>query len=269
MMTSLRRHPEQYLQKSRFTRYFQYFRDVRPSYTVTSLGFRRAFGENPKLVGGKLFGDDHDTVSQTCRTISPHPLQKQPSYAGVWALGLLASPHVQLASVFLMFIRCCASSFKSVQPFLAAPAFCTVFTAFSDYPTRTYPFYSVFYSTFVMSQSNGNDDDDDADGFRHQVVGRPVTWLVVVVVVGRRSRSRSRSRCRCSSSNNNNSSSSSSGSRSSSGSSSGCGSTGSSDGRGSRVVVVVVEFLVLVAVVLVVVVVPVVVVAAVVLTRCK
>ena len=64
MMTLLRRHPEQYLQKSRLTRYFQYFRDVGPSYIVTkptsglcdsTLGFRRAFCENSKLGGGKFF----------------------------------------------------------------------------------------------------------------------------------------------------------------------------------------------------------------------
>ena len=36
MMTAfLRRHPEQHLQKSRFTWYLQYFRDVGPSYIVT------------------------------------------------------------------------------------------------------------------------------------------------------------------------------------------------------------------------------------------
>ena len=46
-----------------FTRYLQYFRDVGPSLIVTNctldfanstLGFARAFGENSKLVGGKL-----------------------------------------------------------------------------------------------------------------------------------------------------------------------------------------------------------------------
>ena len=35
MMTKLvRRHPEQYLHKSRFTRYLQYFRDGGPSYMM-------------------------------------------------------------------------------------------------------------------------------------------------------------------------------------------------------------------------------------------
>ena len=34
-----------------------------------------------------------------------------------------------------MLMRCCASGFSSVKTFLAAPAFCTVFTAFSYYPT--------------------------------------------------------------------------------------------------------------------------------------
>ena len=63
MTTLLCRHPEQHLQKSRFTRFVQYFRDVGPSHIVTNctldfanstLGFARAFGENSKLVGGKL-----------------------------------------------------------------------------------------------------------------------------------------------------------------------------------------------------------------------
>ena len=57
-----RKHTKQYHHKSRFTRYLQYFR-VGPSHTVTNctldfanstLGFARAFGENSKLVGGKL-----------------------------------------------------------------------------------------------------------------------------------------------------------------------------------------------------------------------
>ena len=58
MTTLLCRHPEQHLQKSRFTRFFQYSRDVGPSHIVTNrtldfanstLGFARAFGENSKL----------------------------------------------------------------------------------------------------------------------------------------------------------------------------------------------------------------------------
>ena len=35
MTTLLRRHPEQYLQKNRLTRYLQYFRGVGPSYTYS------------------------------------------------------------------------------------------------------------------------------------------------------------------------------------------------------------------------------------------
>ena len=63
MTTLLCRHPEQHLQKSRFIWHFQYFRDVGPSHIVSNctldfanstLGFARAFGENSKLVGGKL-----------------------------------------------------------------------------------------------------------------------------------------------------------------------------------------------------------------------
>ena len=63
MTTLLCRHPEQHLQKRRFPRFFQYFRDVKPSHKVTNctldfanstLGLGRAFDENSKLVGGKL-----------------------------------------------------------------------------------------------------------------------------------------------------------------------------------------------------------------------
>ena len=63
MTTVLRKHTKQYHHKSRFTRYLQYFRDVGPYLIVTNctldfanstLGFARAFGENSKLVGGKL-----------------------------------------------------------------------------------------------------------------------------------------------------------------------------------------------------------------------
>ena len=63
------------------------------------------------------------------------PLKSKPSYAEVSALGPASPSHVQLASLFLMFGRCCASGFRSVETFLAAPAFCTIFTAFSYYPT--------------------------------------------------------------------------------------------------------------------------------------
>ena len=64
MTTFLCRPPEQHLQKSRFTRFLQCFRDVGPSHIVTNstldfanstLGFAKAFGENSKLVGASLF----------------------------------------------------------------------------------------------------------------------------------------------------------------------------------------------------------------------
>ena len=77
MTTLLCRHPEQHLQKSCFTRFFQYFRDVGPSQKVTNctldfanstLGFARAFGENSKLVGGKLVFYVVFKVLRSCRS---------------------------------------------------------------------------------------------------------------------------------------------------------------------------------------------------------
>ena len=49
--------------------------------------------------------------------------------------GVGEPPHAQLASLFLMLVRCCASGFRSVKTFLATPAFCTVFAEFSYYKT--------------------------------------------------------------------------------------------------------------------------------------
>ena len=114
--------------------------DLLVEFANSTLGFRRAFCKNS---GQALFGDDHDNVSgrhpeQYLHTL-PHthhiPLKNKPSYAEVSALGPASPSHVQMASLFLMFGRCCASGFRSVETFLAAPAFCTIFTAFSYYPT--------------------------------------------------------------------------------------------------------------------------------------
>ena len=65
MTTLLRRHPEQHLQKSRFTRFLQYFRDVGPSHIVTNctldfasstLGFGEGFRRKLEIGwGGSLF----------------------------------------------------------------------------------------------------------------------------------------------------------------------------------------------------------------------
>ena len=84
MMTrSLQRHPEQYLQGAGFTRHFQCFRDVGPCFLVTKptsgfceldLGISESFRRKLEIAWGEAsFGDDHDTVSRTPRTISPHP----------------------------------------------------------------------------------------------------------------------------------------------------------------------------------------------------
>ena len=74
MTTLLRAHPKQCLQKSRFTRYLQSFRDVGPSYIVTKptsalreLDLWISQGSRRKLEirwGEAFFGDDHDTVSR-------------------------------------------------------------------------------------------------------------------------------------------------------------------------------------------------------------
>ena len=75
------RHPEQYLHKSRFTRYLQYFRDGGPSYMMmvskhhaSSVGFPDSGG-----VGGVGGGDDDDIGTQTSRTISPYFRDGRPS----------------------------------------------------------------------------------------------------------------------------------------------------------------------------------------------
>ena len=94
MTTLLRRHPEQNLQKSRSTRYSQYFRDVGPSYILTKptsglcgldLGISEAFGENSKL------GDTPNNISTLQRAHTTHHFKSKPSYAEVWALRVLAS----------------------------------------------------------------------------------------------------------------------------------------------------------------------------------
>ena len=76
----MHRHPEQYLHKSRFTRYLQYFRDGGPSYMMmvskhhaSSVGFLILGGWG----GGG--GDDDDIGTQTSRTISPYFRDGRPS----------------------------------------------------------------------------------------------------------------------------------------------------------------------------------------------
>ena len=143
MTTLLRRHREQYLQKSRFTRHLQYIRDVGPFYIVTKptprrceldLGILEGFRQKLEIGWGEaFFGDDHDSASRTARTISPHPsmhtphtTSNKPSYTEVWALGVLAS-------LFLMLRRCCASGVLGVlKPHLR---FARYLQHFSYYPT--------------------------------------------------------------------------------------------------------------------------------------
>ena len=75
--TVLRKPTKHYHHKSRFTRYLQYFRDVGPSHIVTNctldfanstLGFARVFGENSKLVEGKIVFKKFCTVFKVLRS---------------------------------------------------------------------------------------------------------------------------------------------------------------------------------------------------------
>ena len=91
MTTLLCRHPEQNLRKSAvvlgicntfvMSDQRKYSPKLLLDFANTTLGFRRTFGENSKLVGGSFFGDDHDTVSQTPRTLSLHPSAHTPCTA--------------------------------------------------------------------------------------------------------------------------------------------------------------------------------------------
>ena len=90
--TVLRNHTKQYHHKSRFTRYLQYFRDVGPSHIVTNctldfanstLGFARAFGENSKLVGGKLvFYAVFKVLRSCCSPLLPTVLSQHCCFRG-------------------------------------------------------------------------------------------------------------------------------------------------------------------------------------------
>ena len=80
MTTLVRRHPEQYLHKGRFTRYLQYFRNGGPSYMMmvskhhaSSVGFPDSggMGGGGGWGGGVGGGDDDDIGTRTPRTISP------------------------------------------------------------------------------------------------------------------------------------------------------------------------------------------------------
>ena len=80
MTTLVRRHPEQYLHKGRFTQYLQYFRNGGPSYMMmvskhhaSSVGFPDSGGMGGGWGGGWGWGggDDDDIGTRTPRTISP------------------------------------------------------------------------------------------------------------------------------------------------------------------------------------------------------
>ena len=74
MTTVLRRHPEQYLQNlgrtvllgvystSVLSDHLLSSPNLLLDFAISTLGFRKAFGEHSKLGGGAFYGDDHDTV---------------------------------------------------------------------------------------------------------------------------------------------------------------------------------------------------------------
>ena len=121
MTTLLRRHPEQNLHRGRFTPYLKYFRDVGPSYILTGISedFRRKLGFGSReafswMITTLFRGHPEQCLQTLARTHTTHHFKSKPSYAEVWAL---ASPsHVQLASLLLMFLRCCASGLGVLKP---------------------------------------------------------------------------------------------------------------------------------------------------------
>ena len=93
-------------------------------------------------VGGKAFSGMittlfHGHPEQYLHTLAlacTHhaPLQQQTLLRQGLSFKGVCEPLPHTAGIFVvMFLRCCASGFGSVKTFLAAPAFCTVFTAFS------------------------------------------------------------------------------------------------------------------------------------------
>ena len=109
---------------------------------LSAVGFRR------KLEigwGEAFFGDDHDTVSrkpdQYLHTLAREHqtvLQKQTLLRQPLGFRVLAnSSHVQLASLFLMFIRCCASGFRSIKNLLGSICDLHGICSVSYYPTTS------------------------------------------------------------------------------------------------------------------------------------
>ena len=116
-------HPKQYHHKSRFTRYLQHFREVGPSHVVTNctldfandIGLCEGFRRKLEIGWGKLVLKIFCTVFKVLRSCLSPLLPTVLLAALLLPGGVLASlSHVQLASLFLMFRRCCASGFGSV-----------------------------------------------------------------------------------------------------------------------------------------------------------
>ena len=73
-----------------------------------------------------------------------HLHKSKPSYAEVGALGGLASSsHVQLASLFSMFIRCCASGFRSAKNLLGST--CALHGIYSVFVLADHLWLSSFF----------------------------------------------------------------------------------------------------------------------------
>ena len=88
MTTLLRRHPNKIARRAVLLGIYSFFCDVGPSYILTKptsglceldLGISGGFWRKLEIgLGEALFGDDHDTVLRTLRTISPRPCAHTP-----------------------------------------------------------------------------------------------------------------------------------------------------------------------------------------------
>ena len=112
----------------------------------STLGFRKTFGENSELVRGKLFswmittlfrGHPEQYLQTLAHTHTHHaPLQRQTLLRRGLGIKGVGEPLPRTAGIFVFDVsKMLRLRLRSVKTFLAAPVFCTLFTAFSYYPT--------------------------------------------------------------------------------------------------------------------------------------